>query len=376
MKKIQKNKLFFCATEQSGDNIGVQILSKLNKKKNKYIFDGVGGNKMSPYLRKEYFSLKDFKSIGIIEIIGSIIKYLSMIEKLSDNIIKKKYKIVVTIDSPDFNYRLAKKIRTKGYTGKIIHVVSPTVWAWRKNRAKEFAKIFNKILLIFPFEKKIFNKYNLETKFIGHPIYYIKNIKNNFNKKYIAFLPGSRENEILSLIKYYEIISNYLIKNSFKYRIFIPTLPHLKKKLLNLTKNWKYKPIIETNHINIEKKYSQTSIAVVCSGTATLEITRRKIPQLIIYKLNFLTEIILKIFAYIKYANIINIMANKIIIPELINSNLNEKTILKEFKLLLNNYLKKNNLQIKHSEKYLKKLMLKKSPGDLASKEIEKLFLP
>ena len=210
MKNISKNSFFVCATEQSGDNIGEKIINQLMLKKNNYIFEGVGGDKMRPLLSKQYYSLKDFKSIGIIEIIGSIKKYLFIIERLSEIIIRNKYKVVITIDSPDFNFRLAKKIKKKGFKGKIVQIVAPTVWAWRKSRAKDFAEIFDKLLVIFPFEKKYFDKYNLSTTYIGHPIYYINNFKKNIHNKYIAFLPGSREGEVLPLIKYFKVIANNL----------------------------------------------------------------------------------------------------------------------------------------------------------------------
>ena len=375
MKKLHNNCFFICATEQSGDNLGEKIINQLNLNNN-YIFDGVGGNRISPLLNKQYFSLKDFKSIGIIEIFGSIRKYILMIEKLSKTIIKKNYNIVITIDSPDFNYRLAKKIKKKGFKGKIIHVVAPTVWAWRKGRAKNFANVFDKLLVILPFETEYFTKHNLSTTFIGHPIYYIKTYNKNIHKKYIAFLPGSREGETLSLIKYFKIIADNLNNNSSNFQIFIPTLPHLKEKLIYLTKDWKNKPIFETDRENIEKLFSQTFLAIVCSGTASLEIIKRKIPQLVIYKLNLLTEILLRMFVYIKFANIINIMADEMIIPEIVNFKLTETSILKGYKKLFNNYLHNKDKQIIRSKYFIEKLILKKSPAEIASLEIEKLFFP
>jgi len=375
--KITKNNLFICATEQSGDNIGAKIIHQLNYNKNNYIFDGVGGNKMMNLLNKQYYSLKNFKSIGIFEIIRSIKKYLFMIESLSQVIILNNYEVVITIDSPDFNYRLAKKIKKKGYKGKIIQIVAPTVWAWRKKRAQKFAKIFDKLLVILPFEIKYFEKYNLSTTYIGHPIYYIKNYNNYYSqKKYIAFLPGSREGEVLSLIKYFKILADYLDTITSSFIIFVPTPPHLKKKLIYLTKNWKKKPILETKYDNIEEKFSQTCLAVVCSGTASLEITKRKINQLVIYKMNFFTELLLMMFVNVKYANIINIMAKNMIIPEITNSKLNETSILNGFKELYNNYLNKNDNQIMCSTNFINQLILSKSPAEIASREIEKLFFP
>ena len=376
MKKISINNFFVCATEQSGDNIGEKIIKQLKINKNNYIIEGVGGDRLAPLLRKQYYSLKDFKSIGIIEIIGSIKKYLYMIEKLSEIILRNNYKIVITIDSPDFNFRLAKKIKKKGFKGKIIQIVAPTVWAWRKSRAKDFAKFFDKLLVILPFEKKYFEKYNLSTTYIGHPIYYINNYNNNIHKEYIAFLPGSREGEVLSLIKYFKVLADYLDSISSNFKIFIPVPLHLKEILIYLTKDWKRKPLLETNHEKIEEIFSQTCLAIVCSGTASLEVTKRKIYQLVIYKMNLFTEILLKMFVYVKYANIINIMAKDMIIPEIVNSKLNETSILNGFKELFNSYLNKNNKQIILSGKFLNQLILKKSPAEIALQEIEKLSFP
>ena len=369
-------RIFICATEQSSDNIGSNIISELLKKNYNINFDGVGGSKMSPHLDNQFFSIKDFNSMGIIEIIFSLTKYIKMIKFLANKIVKNPYHLIITIDSPDFNYRLAKKIRKKGFNGKIIHIVAPTVWAWRKGRAKNFAKIFDKLLVILPFETKYFNRYNLSTTFIGHPIYYINHYKNNIKKKYIAFLPGSREGEILSLIKYFKTIADYLDSISSDFKIFIPTMPHLKEKLIFLTNNWKQKPIFEIESKKIEKLFLQTSLAIVCSGTASLEITKRNIPQLVIYKMNIFTELILNFFVYVKYANIINIMAENMIIPEITNSKLNKSAILINFKKLLNNYLNQNEKQIINSASFLNQLTLKDSPAKIASREIEKLFFP
>ncbi len=181
---------------------------------------------------------------------------------------------------------------------------------------------------------------------------------------------------MLSLIKYFKVIANNLDSISSNLEIFIPTIPHLKLRLIHLTKDWNNQPIIETKHNKIEEFFSQTCLAVVCSGTASLEVAKRKIPQLVIYKLNLFTEMILKMLVTIKYANIINIMADNMIIPEIINSKLKENSIWEGFKELFNNYLNNNDKQIIFSKVFLDKLILKKSPAEIASKEIEELFFP
>jgi len=362
--------IFISATEQSGDNIGSNIM-RLLLDNNQYIkFDGVGGSKMNPFFNNQYFDIKDFKTIGLIEIIFSLKKYLKMIFFLSNKIIINNYDLVITIDSPDFNYPLVKRVRKKNYNKSIIHIVAPTVWAWRPYRAHKFSKIFDEILVLFEFEKIYFTKYGLKSTFIGHPIYYIKaNNDNKFKKKNIAFLPGSRLNEIQSLFYFFQIAYKNLLITNPNIVIFIPTLPHLKNIIENYVKDWKLKVIVSINNEDIEYNYSLTRYALVCSGTASLEIAKRQIPQLIIYKLNFLTEIIFRNFIKIRFASIINIIENKIIIPELTNSNLSKKKFINYFHNLITDD-NANNIQILNVKKTLLKIQNKKSPYLIAVERI------
>ena len=365
------NKIFICATEQSGDNIGANIISELLKKNNNLIFEGVGGTKMNKYLNNQYFSLSDFKTIGIIEILFSIRKYIKMIKFLAKTIFLNDYDLVISIDSPDFNYPLMKRVRKINKKIKIIHVVAPSVWAWREKRAEKFSKIFNELLVLFDFESKYFIKYNLKTTFIGHPIFFIKNIykEDHVEKNFIAFLPGSRFNELKKLLPYFQLAHDYINDNNVNFKIFIPTLPHLKNKILQTTQNWKIKTIVTTDTIEIENDYLQTSKAIVCSGTASLEVAKRNIPQFVIYKVNFVTELILKKFVSVNYVNIINIMENKMIIPEIINSKLNNKSFLSNVKKLIYSDLENKN-QINSINKTLVRLEMNTNPFTLAAERI------
>ena len=375
-KLIKKNKkIFICATEQSGDNIGYNIIYELLKLDNSTIFDGVGGSKMSPFLRNHYYSLKDFNSIGIIEIIFSLKKYIKMISMLITKIISNNYDLIITVDSPDFNYPLAKKLKKLKYKNKIIQIVAPSVWAWRGYRAKNFSLVFDELLVLFKFEKKYFQKYNLKTTFIGHPIYYIN--KTNYVQKSknlnIVFMPGSRLSELNKLLPYFDLAYKYLLNTSFNVTIFIPTLPHLENKINNFIKDWKIDTIVSSNILEIENNFKNINKALVCSGTASLEIAKRNIPQLVIYKLNIVTEFIVKLFVKIKYANIINIIENKMIIPELTNSKLNKKKFTEEF----TNLLSDEEAAIKQIESInivLKEVTVNTPPYSLAANLINSNF--
>ena len=366
-------KIFVCCTEQSGDNISSNIFKKIKTDKN-IIIDGVGGSKSTKYFRKKYFDISEFKAMGIVEVLFSLSKYIKIINFLSKEIISNKYDLLITIDSPDFNYQLAKKIRKKNFKNKIIHIVAPSVWAWRKDRARKFANVYDEIFTLFKFENEYFNKFGLKTTFIGHPVYHISLVNDQNNKKYIAFLPGSRENEIKQLFVYYELAYKILLNyQTTRFHIFIPTLPHLEKLINRKTSHWKIKTIIITDQIKIEDYFREVYASVTCSGTASLEMSKRMIPQLVIYKFNFLTSIIAKYFVKVKYVNLINIFANRMIIPELTNFNLTKKKFTNEFELLINNE-KRNHEQLFQIQDHIKYFENNQSPYDLCVKRIMELI--
>ena len=368
MKKSKK--IFICCTEQSGENIVYNICKKLSKYN--YEIDGVCGSSSKKFFTNKYYDISLFKSLGLIEIIFSIPKFLKIINKLSYIIINNNYDLVICVDSPDFNYQLAKKLKRNNYNNKIIQIVAPTVWAWRKGRAKKFANVYDEIFTLFNFEKKFFESEGLKATFIGHPVSLINstNSNNKNNKHLIAFLFGSRDNEINKLYLYFKYIHDYLIyKKITKYKLFIPTLPHLIEKITQLTKNWKIETIISSDTKDNEALFKQVFISVTCSGTAALEISKRMIPQIILYKLNYLTYFIFSFLVKIKFANILNILNNKMIIKEIVNKDLTKKNLLNAFEILLNDK-KFRDIQIKEVNKSLSQIESFENPYNVCEKRI------
>ena len=371
MIKLNKNKkIFICCTEQSGENIAYNICKRLEKYN--YQIDGVGGNLSEKYFTNKYFDISIFKSLGLIEIILSIPKFIKIINFLFLKILNNNYDLVILIDSPDFNYQLAKKLKKNNFNKQIIQIVAPTVWAWREGRAKKFSLVYDEILTLFKFEKKYFEKYGLKTTFIGHPVSQINSnfTETNKQKKLISFLFGSRENEIIKLYPYFNIIHDYLIKNNLhQYELFIPTLPHLKKIIQKITNNWKIKLIISDDFNENENLYKKVFVSVTCSGTASLEISKRMIPQIVIYKLNLITFFIFSFLINIKFANILNILNNKMIITEVVNDKLNKKNLLFAFNQLIFDKSFRDN-QIKNVKKSILEIDSLSNPYEICEKRV------
>ena len=368
MKKNKK--IFICCTEQSGENIAYNICKRLEKYN--YQIDGVGGQLSQKYFTKKFFDISIFKSLGFIEIILSIPKFIKIINFLLLKILKYNYDLVILIDSPDFNYQLAKKLKKNNFNNKIIQIVAPTVWAWREGRAKKFSLVYDEILTLFKFEKKYFEKYGLKTTFIGHPVSQINSnfTETNKQKKLISFLFGSRENEIIKLYPYFNIIHDYLIKNNLhQYELFIPTLPHLKEIIQKITNNWKIKLIISDDFNENENLYKKVFVSVTCSGTASLEVSKRMIPQIVIYKLNLITFFIFSFLINIRFANILNILNNKMIITEVVNNKLNKKNLLFAFNKLISDQSFRDN-QIKNVKESIFEIDSLSNPYEICEKRV------
>ncbi len=368
---MKKKKIFVCCTEQSGENICFNILKRINHKDIE--IDGVCGKRSEKFLTNKFYDISEFKSIGLIEIILSLRKYIKMISTLKSKILNKNYDLIICIDSPDFNYNLVKKLRKQKFSKKIIQIVAPTVWAWRASRAIKFSKLYDEIFLLFDFEKKYFNYPIINTTFIGHPVFHIKKrIKKN-NYKYISFLLGSRENEINKLFGYFDKLEQYISSNKINYHIFIPTLPHLVDIIKFRTRNWKTVTFISSEIDLFDKYYDDVFISITCSGTASLEIAKRNIPQVVIYKLNFFTELILRHLVKVKNACLLNIIGKKMIIPEVVNSQLTNRNLKEIFEKLLKSEDFRNN-QIKNINSYLPYIETNESPYDISAKKILSLI--
>ena len=368
MNNKKKNlKIYLIATEASGDVIGSNLIKTLKKIKKKRIkFYGIGGPKMiNSGLNKSLFPIKELSIFGIFEAIPKIYRAYSLIKTTEKNLIKIQPNILITIDSPDFNFRVLKRISNKIPFTKKIHYVAPTVWAWRSGRAKYLSNYIDKLLTILPFEKKYFTKFNLKTHFVGHPIYEInKNKKINKKKlflkykirkgkKIISFLPGSRSSELEKsmpvFIKTLKLMKNY---SNHKVHVLFYILPHLKKYFKKYKLDFPYSLV---DQIDKYGAFKISHAAISTSGTVALELSYFKIPTIVIYKLNIFSYLIAKIFVKIKHANVLNILENKYIIPEFLQFKCRPELIVNEILKLLNNnsYAKK---QVYKSQKSLLKL--------------------
>lgn len=367
------------AGEESGDLLGANLIKSLKKKIPNIYCIGVSGPLMQKEGCKKLYSIKEFNTMGIFEIIKKIPKLLIIRRKLIKYFIKLKVDLFIGIDFPDFNLSIEKKLKKKGI--KTVHYVSPSIWAWRKKRIFKIKKSTNLILILFYFEKKIYDHYNITYSFVGHfaadniPLNPKKNkIKKKLNiknkKKYLVILPGSRLSEIKMLSKDFLKTAIILKKKNPNLKILVSLTNNKKciKEFIKIYKKVKKKIALKILFGKTKETIIIANVALAASGTVTLECMLAKCPMVVAYKVNKLTYYFFKHFIKIPFISLPNLLIGKKIVQEFIQNQCTPKNLSKSIQSLL---FKKKKI------KKIKKIFLKthKNIQINSSKKISKSIL-
>jgi len=328
-------KIFILTGEPSGDKLASTIVLKLKSQNPKIEYLSVGGTHLKNLGIETIFDLKEITYLGFTSVLLNIVKIKKKINKTVEEIIKFNPDILFSVDSPDFTLRVAEKVKKINNNIKTIHYVAPQVWVWRKNRVKKIKKFIDHMLLLFNFEKKYFDDENIKNTFVGHPL--IENqlkgkaaIDNliSKNKKIISLFPGSRKSETSVLLPILLDFIKLMNKKNFEYSYVVHATDENKESIIHQVKKADLDNIDTISDENIKSQILSNSIfAVSKSGTVSLQISSLNIPSIIIYKLNFINFMIFKFLVNVKFANIINIINNKEVIPELLQNECNAEEI-------------------------------------------------
>lgn len=374
-------KIYIIAGEPSGDYIGSLIMQNLST--NNISFFGIGGPLMSNVGLKTLFPMGEISLMGFIEILPHILKLKRLINQTVRDVINQNPDMLITIDSPGFTYRIAKKVRRLKQDLKILHIVAPSVWAYKPGRALKYAKIYDHLFTLLPFEPPYFEKVGLKATYIGHPI-----LEQEFNldkillrmklgisqeSKIICVTPGSRKGEIK---KHMPIFASAL-------KIIAKQYKNLEVIFVLTTIEYEYliKPFLENCNFNFKfstdrlMSFAVANVALAKSGTNTLEIAAACTPMVVAYKINYFSFLIVKALIKIRYASLINIIAGKEIIPEFLQTNCQDQKIADAILELLSNP-KTANEQTKQSQEILKEIGFKSSlkPSQIAANKILELL--
>lgn len=373
-------KIMIIAGEPSGDFIAAQLMKSLKKKYPTIIFEGIGGQHMQAQGLQSIYPLQELSIMGFFEDFGKYYGVYKKLKELKERLIKNKPDLLITVDFPGFNFRLGKMIKGQGV--RHIHYVAPTVWAWKAWRAKMVAKFLDHLFCIFPFEPPYFEKENLPTTYIGHPVMemgfdkgdagkFLKNYKIDPKSTILTLLPGSRQRELDTLIPIYKKAVGILSSKISKLHIVIPTLDCYRKYLEG--QDWASPVSIITDLQDRKDAYAASKVALAASGTIALELAAASLPMVITYKISKITEWIARPFLKVKYACMVNILMNKRIVSELLQEKCNPEDLSKSILTILND--PKENKKQKEALKKVRTMLTpeNKTPSDLAAEAVLKI---
>ena len=338
-------KIFVLTGEPSGDKLASTAISKIQKDNNDIEYLSVGGVNLEKIGIKSIFELKEITYLGFTSVLLNIFKIKKRINQTVNEILKFEPDILFSVDSPDFTLRVAEIVKKRNPKIKTIHYVAPQVWIWRKNRVKKIKKFIDHILLLFNFEKKYFDNENIKNTFVGHPL--IENTSlnktdiNNLvskDKKIISIFAGSRKSETNVLLPILVDFINMMNKKDANYSFVFHATEENKEQIINFIRIKNIENIDVISNENMKSEILSKSVFAVCkSGTVSLQVCNANVPSIIIYKLNFINFMIFKLLVNVKFANIINIINNREVIPELLQNECNAKEIYNSVVYMLKN---------------------------------------
>ncbi|MBK9221874.1 MAG: lipid-A-disaccharide synthase [Saprospiraceae bacterium] len=353
---IQAKKIYIIAGEASGDLHGGQLIKEIKKSNPSIDVRGWGGNNMESAGVQLDIRYEKTNFMGFTEVLKNLFTILDLFKITKKSILEFKPDAIILIDYPGFNLRIAKWAHQNLIP--VYYYIAPQAWAWKEKRVLILKKYVKKLFVILPFEKLFFSKHGIDTYYFGHPLLEtIKQFKFNpefrkvhklTNKSIIALLPGSRKQEISKLLPIY--LNG--IKNECKYQIVIAGLIHHQELYeYHIQKSGIKAQIVYDDTYNL---LYQAHLALVTSGTATLETALFGVPELVCYKGSQISYWIAKRLIKVKYISLVNLIADKKIVQELIQDDCTPVAIQSEFRKFQDPQIRK---RIKYNLESIQKML-------------------
>lgn len=369
-RQLQGMKYYIIAGEASGDLHGSNLVKELRKQDERANIRCWGGDLMleaGGVVVKHY---RELAFMGFAEVIKNLPTILNNLKFCKEDILQFKPDVLVLIDYPGFNLRIAKWAKEQGI--KVIYYISPQVWAWKESRVKLIREVVDKMLVILPFEKEFYeNKWNYKVEFVGHPLAQVVNefLQNNPVEKdkehpIVALLPGSRQQEITKKLP----IMLEASKAFPNYQFVVAKATSLDDSFYNeLLKGYSNVTSVKGETYRL---LARSAAALVTSGTATLETALFGVPQVVCYKGSAISYEIAKRLIKVKYISLVNLIMDKLVVKELIQHDLTKENVVRELETVLHN--RERILQIKEDYRQLNELL---QQGGNASEKAAKIII-
>lgn len=332
-----KNQLFIISGEASGDLHGSNLVKELLIQNSSLEIYTWGGDKMAAAGAKILKHYRELAFMGFYEVLRNLPTIIRNFGLVKKQILEVNPKVVVLIDYPGFNLRLLPWLKKNGFI--VIYYIAPQAWAWKENRVKKMAKYIDELLVILPFEEEFFRSRGIKTEFVGHPL-----LQSNVNgqklkeNRQIALLPGSRKQEVEHILPIMLSIQSEISDC----KLVVAAMSHLGESF--------YKKIIGDKNVELlfdksDEVISSSELALVSSGTATLQTALAAVPQIVCYKSGRLNYELGKRLIKVPFISLVNLIFGKEIVKELIQDSFNTANLIQEIKKIQDPYHKKQLIE-------------------------------
>lgn len=320
--------IYLIAGEPSGDVLGARLMAALKQATGGQVrFAGVGGDRMIAEGLDSLFPMEELTLFGLAELLPKLPNLIRRIGQTAGDILARRPDAVVTIDAPDFCFRVLKKVRRADPAIKLIHYVAPTVWAWRPGRAARIARFLDHLLVLLPFEPPYFEAVGLPATFVGHSIVEAGVERGDgaaFRARHgiatgtplLCVLPGSRFSEIRVLLPDFAATLALLKQRHPDLTVVVPTLGKVAGTVRQAVAGWPVPTIVVEGDRDKYDAMAASDAALAASGTVALELALARLPAVIAYRIHPLTYRLYRRLIRVKYANLVNIMLDRMLVPE------------------------------------------------------------
>lgn len=325
--------LFLIAGEPSGDALGARLMAAAKRLTGgKVRFVGIGGEKMMAEGLVSLFPMAELTLFGIFELLPHLPNLIRRIDQTVSEIIRVRPDAVVGIDSPGFTVRVAKKVRAAAPAIPLIHYVAPTVWAWKPKRAAKYAAIYDHLLAVLPFEPPYFEREGLACTFVGHSVVEGGAGKGDgagFRNRHgiastdrvVAVLPGSRKGEVSRLLPDFRATLERLQSSHPTLVAVVPTVATVRDRVAAAIADWPVRTVLVEGDAEKYDAFAAAEAALAASGTVSLELALARLPTVITYRLNPVTVALYRRLIRVKYVNLVNLMLDRMLVPELLQQD-------------------------------------------------------
>jgi lipid-A-disaccharide synthase len=319
--------IYLIAGEASGDAIGARLMRAIAARRPDATFAGIGGEAMATQGFVTLFPMRDLALMGLLEVIPRLGALRARLKQTVGDIAAQRPAVVVTIDSPGFTLRVLRAVAPLGLPR--VHYVAPQVWAWREGRVKRYPGLWDRLLCLLPFEPAFFERHNLPATFVGHPVLESGADTGDAtrfralhtippDRRIVTIMPGSRRTEVSRLLPILGATLQRVAASIPDLQPVVPIAAPVAEAVRRGTAAWPIPPILVTDTEEKHDAFAASAAALTKSGTSTLELALAGVPMLVAYRVNPLTAAIARRLLRVRYASVINLLAGREIIPEMI----------------------------------------------------------